>query len=121
MATGEKFLKSLLNNEQIALKKLIANCKKKTKLPERTRQKNVVMCGKYSANFLIVYHVRKFLPHSDQKWQQFPHARNTKIQKICELRKAIFSVFYNISRQILLLLKGSFREFCFLPRSKTSV
>ena len=39
------------------------------------------------------------------------------ITKICELlRKAIFSVFYNIlppNFRILLLLKGSFQEFCF--------
>ncbi len=44
--------------------------------------------------------------------------RNTKTQKICELRKATLSVFYNISRPnfaiLLLLLKGSFQEFCFL-------
>ncbi len=52
--------------------------------------------------------------------------RNTKTWKICVLRKAIFSVFYNISAPmeffgILLLLKvlsGSF-VFCLgLPRSK---
>ncbi len=44
---------------------------------------------------------------------------NTKIWKICELHMAIFSVFYSISRpnfKILLLLKGSFQEFRFLPR-----
>ena len=38
------------------------------------------------------------------------------ITKICELRKAIFSVFYNIlppNFRILLLLKGSFPEFRF--------
>ena len=42
--------------------------------------------------------------------------RNTNILKICELRKAIFSVFYKMSRLnfgILLLLVGSFREFRF--------
>jgi hypothetical protein len=42
--------------------------------------------------------------------------RNTKIYKTCELCKAIFFVFYSISRPnlgILLLLKASFREFCY--------
>ncbi len=38
-------------------------------------------------------------------------ARNTKIHKICKLRTAIFSAFYNISRPnlvILLILRCSF-------------
>ena len=53
--------------------------------------------------------------------------RSTKTENFCELRKAIFSVFYNISRLnlgILILLKGSFREvlFCLdLLRSKISL
>jgi hypothetical protein len=43
-------------------------------------------------------------------------ARNTNIYKICKLRKAIFSVFYNISQPnftILLILISSLREFTF--------
>jgi hypothetical protein len=45
-------------------------------------------------------------------------ARNTKVYKICELCKAIFSAFYNISQSnfaILLILVSSFREYTFLP------
>ncbi len=52
-------------------------------------------------------------------------ARNTIMRKLC---KAIFSVFYKISRpnlEILLLLKGSLRECSFLcldlSRSKISL
>jgi hypothetical protein len=44
-------------------------------------------------------------------------ARNTNIYKICKLRKAIFSVFYNISQPIFAIL----REFAFLSRSKISL
>jgi hypothetical protein len=44
-------------------------------------------------------------------------ARNTKVCKICELCKAIFSAFYNISQPpnfaILLILVCSFREYTF--------
>ncbi len=59
-----------------------------------------------------MYYVRKLLPLSAQKWFHFPHRQH----KICELRKAIFCVFYNILRPnfgILLLLKGSFWEYRF--------
>jgi hypothetical protein len=43
-------------------------------------------------------------------------ARNTNLLKICKLRKAVFSVFYNISQPnfaILLILISSLREFTF--------
>jgi hypothetical protein len=46
-------------------------------------------------------------------------ARKTKVYKICELYKAIFSAFYNISQPnfaILLILVCSFRKYTFLPR-----
>jgi hypothetical protein len=49
-------------------------------------------------------------------------ARNTKVYKIYELCKAIFSASYNISQPnfaILLILLCSFREYTFLlPRQK---
>ena len=48
-------------------------------------------------------------------------ARNTKLYKICELCKAIFSAFYNISQPnfaILLILVCSFREYTFFAKIK---
>ena len=48
-------------------------------------------------------------------------ARNTKVYKICELCKAIFSAFYNISQPnfaILLILVCSFREYTFFCQDK---
>jgi hypothetical protein len=48
-------------------------------------------------------------------------ARNTKVYKICELCKAIFSAFYNISQPdiaILLILLRSFREYTFFAKIK---
>jgi hypothetical protein len=52
-------------------------------------------------------------------------ARNTNVLIICKLRKAIFSVFYNISQPnfaILLILISSLREFTFfLLNSKISL
>ena len=90
--------------------------------------KKVVMCEKYSletfANFLIMLRAEIVTTFGSKKVTIF--TRNTKTWKICVLRKAIFSVFYNISAPmeffgILLLLKvlsGSF-VFCLgLPRSK---
>jgi hypothetical protein len=48
-------------------------------------------------------------------------ARNTKVSKICELYKAIFSAFYNISKPnfaILLILVCSFGEYTFFAKIK---
>jgi hypothetical protein len=47
-------------------------------------------------------------------------ARNTNILKICKLRKAIFSVFYNISQPnfaLLLISLCSFELLCLIPFS----
>jgi hypothetical protein len=51
-------------------------------------------------------------------------ARNTKVYKICELCKAIFSAFYNILQPnfaILLMLVCSFREYTFFFQDKNLV
>jgi hypothetical protein len=51
-------------------------------------------------------------------------ARNTKVYKICELCKAIFSAFYNILQPnfaILLMLVCSFREYTFFCQDKNLV
>ena len=51
-------------------------------------------------------------------------ARNTKVYKICELCKAIFSAFYNMSQPnfaILLILVCSFREYTFFAKIKKLV
>ena len=77
------------------------------------------MCGKLSltkfANFLIiVLAIRAEIAITIGSKMVAISTRNTKIQKICELRKAIFSVFHKISRPnfgILLLLEGSFGQF----------
>ena len=82
------------------------------------------MCGKYSltkiANFLIIV-LRAEIVTTFGSRMVGTSARNY-------ISKAIFSVFYNISPPnigILLLLKGSFREFRFicldLPRLKISL
>ena len=50
--------------------------------------------------------------------------RNTKVYKICELCKAIFSTFYNISQPnfaISLTLVCSFREYTFCAKIKKLV
>ena len=77
------------------------------------------MCGKYNltkfANFLIV--LRAEIVTTFGSKMVTISARNTKTEKICELREAIFSLFYNILRLnfgILLLLERFFREFRFL-------
>ena len=47
-------------------------------------------------------------------------ARNTNILKMCKLRKAIFSVFYNISQPnfaLLLISLCSFELLCLIPFS----
>ena len=55
-----------------------------------SKLENVVQCGKYSlakfANFVYVlmYCVRKLLPHLGRKQQQFPQA-TVKVYKFCEL------------------------------------
>ncbi len=88
------------------------------------------MCGKYSltkfANSLIIVLRAEIATTFGSKMVAIS-ARNTN-EKTCKLCKAIFSVFYKISRpnfEILLFLKGSFREFCFLcldlPRSEMSL
>jgi hypothetical protein len=51
-------------------------------------------------------------------------ACNTKVYKICELYKAIFSAFYNISQPniaILLILVCSFWEYTFFCQDKKLV
>ena len=52
-------------------------------------------------------------------------ARNTNILKICKLRKAIFSVFYNISQPnvaiLLNLSKVLYGNLLFLSKSKISL
>jgi hypothetical protein len=50
--------------------------------------------------------------------------RNTKVYKICELCKAMFSAFYNISEPnfaILLILVCSFQEYTFFAKIKKLV
>jgi hypothetical protein len=50
--------------------------------------------------------------------------RNTKVSKICELCKAMFSAFYNISEPnfaILLILVCSFGEYTFFAKTKKLV
>ncbi len=82
------------------------------------------VCGKYSltkfANFLYYYSIlRAEIAITFGSKMVAISTRDTRIYIICALRKAIFSVFYSISRPIfliLLLLKGFFREFrFFLP------
>ena len=91
------------------------------------------MCGKYSLTkqsmqiCSLLCYVRKLLPDFRLKnGSNFRTLHND--EKICQICKAIFSVFYKISRpnfEILLLLKGSFREFRFLclnlPRPEISL
>ena len=52
-------------------------------------------------------------------------ARNTNILKICKLRKAIFSAFYNISQPnfaiLLILISSLYGNLLFLPKSKISL
>ncbi len=87
------------------------------------------MCGKYSltkfANFLIIVLRAEIVTTFGSK--MVPHVTQIN-KKICELGKAIFSIFYNISPPnfgILVLLKSSFRELRFfrldLARSKISL
>jgi hypothetical protein len=60
--------------------------------------RNVVELGKYSlAKFPNLYCIRaEIVPIFGSKMVTIS-ARNTNIYKMCKLRKAIFSVFYNIS------------------------
>ena len=89
--------------------------------------KNVTMCGKYSltkfANFLIiVLRVEIVTTFGSKNGSNFRTQHNN--EKICKHCKAIFSVFYKISRpnfEILLLLKSSFREFRFLCLSRSKI
>ncbi len=77
------------------------------------------MCGKYSltkfANFLIIMLRTEIATTFGLKnGSNFRPQHNN--EKICKLCKAIFSTHYNIFQPnfgILLLLKGSFREFGF--------
>ena len=78
--------------------------------------------------FSLLCYAQKLLPLSGQKMVAIS-ARNTAMRKFANFNcKAIFSTFYKISRpnfEILLLLKGSSREFrslCLdLPRSEISL
>jgi hypothetical protein len=82
--------------------------------------RNVVKCGKYSfAKFAIF--VYTFVLRAEIATIFGPNvvaisARDTKVYKICELCKALFSAFYNISQPnfaILLISVRSFREYTF--------
>ena len=81
---------------------------------------NVVKWGKYSpvkfANFVYRLFVLRAVKITTfgSKMVIF-HARNTNLYKICELHRAIFSSFYNISQPnfaILLILTCSFYDVC---------
>jgi hypothetical protein len=74
--------------------------------------RNVVKCGKYIAlQSLYTFVLRAEIATTFGPKMVAISARNTKVYKICELCKAIFSAFYNILQPnfaILLTLVCSF-------------
>jgi hypothetical protein len=56
-----------------------------------------------SSQILYIFALRAEIPTTFGPKMVAISARNTKVYKICELCKAIFSVFYNISQPMIYL------------------
>jgi hypothetical protein len=86
------------------------------KLAKCCKMRKIQLC-KVCKFCILLYCVRKLIVAQNMVAIS---VRNTKVYKICELCKSIFSTFYNISQPnyaaILLILVCSFQKYTFLPR-----